>query len=62
MSKSSESLMKEANDLRVINQFRKSQGLSLIKPKNRLCLKCERYFYSENITNRLCLNCKGAKT
>lgn len=46
-------------ELRDINNLRKLMGMPIIKVGYRACLKCEKKFFSENLTiNRMCPRCK----
>ncbi len=36
------------------NEFRKQMGLSPLRPKKRICLRCEREFISQSPAERMC--------
>jgi hypothetical protein len=46
-----------------INQFRANEGLPPIKQGMRVCISCEKQFYSEDIDRvRMCTPCKDVDT
>lgn len=49
----------EKKHLDAVNQARVSNGMPLIIPNKRDCLKCNREFLSKGSMNRLCEKCKA---
>lgn len=45
--------------IKVCNDLRSSLGISLIKQKERNCLRCSSSFVSESNGHRMCSNCRG---
>ncbi len=45
-----------------VNSFRRMNGMRVVKPKIRSCLKCETEFDSSGIQNRLCPSCSWIAT
>lgn len=58
MNSHDQRIIKEHNDVRILNGVRKQHELPTLTPEKRTCLKCSKFFKSESINNRMCYKCK----